>query len=107
MKRYRFLLMVLFAGVFQMLHSCAPQSKPTSQSVQGISDDSLLTLVQRQTFRYFWDAAEPTSGMARERIHMDGVYPQHDQDVITLGGSGFMVALSLFRGCRIFEKPGL
>lgn len=56
-----------------------------------ISGDTLLDLVQYQTFQYFWDGAEPTSGMARERIHMDGIYPQNDQDVITLGGSGFGV----------------
>jgi len=57
----------------------------------GLSDNELLDTIQYQTFQYFWDAAEPNSGMARERIHMDGVYPQNDQDVITLGGSGFGV----------------
>lgn len=54
-----------------------------------ISDDSLLTLVQYRTFQYFWDGAEPQSGMARERYHVDGVYPEDDMDVITTGGSGF------------------
>lgn len=57
----------------------------------GLSDNELLDTIQYQTFQYFWDAAEPNSGMARERIHLDGVYPQNDQDVITLGGSGFGV----------------
>ena len=32
-----------------------------------ITDDELLTLVQRQTFKYFWDFGHPTSGLARER----------------------------------------
>jgi hypothetical protein len=54
-----------------------------------ISEDSLLTLVQYQTFQYFWQGAEPVSGMARERIHLDGVYPQNDRNVVTSGGSGF------------------
>ncbi|MCD8184765.1 MAG: beta-glucosidase [Bacteroides sp.] len=45
--------------------------------------------MQRRTFNYFWDGAEPVSGLARERIHMDGVYPQNDRNVITSGGSGF------------------
>jgi hypothetical protein len=54
-----------------------------------ISDDSLLTLTQARTFQYFWDGAEPVSGLARERIHLDGEYPENDQDVITSGGSGF------------------
>jgi hypothetical protein len=49
-----------------------------------------LTLIQRQPLITL-DGAEPTSGMARERIHMDNIYPQNDQDVVTLGGSGFGV----------------
>jgi hypothetical protein len=48
-----------------------------------------MTLIQYRTFQYFWDGAEPVSGLARERIHMDGIYPQNDQTVITSGGSGF------------------
>src|SRR5690606_7615268 len=63
--------------------------QPDENDTTSLSDDSLLTLVQKQTFNYFWDGAEETSGLARERIHMDGEYPQNDQDVVTIGGSGF------------------
>lgn len=52
-----------------------------------LSDAELLDLVQQQTFSYFWDGAEPVSGMARERYHEDE--PDHDKDIITTGGSGF------------------
>jgi len=51
----------------------------------------LLDTLQYQTFQYFWQGAESTSGLARERVHMDNVYPENDQDVVTLGGSGFGV----------------
>jgi hypothetical protein len=54
-----------------------------------ITDDSLLTLVEYRTFQYFWDGAEPNSGMARERFHVDGNYPENDMNVVTTGGSGF------------------
>ena len=57
----------------------------------SLSDDSLLSLVQYRTFQYFWDGAEPVSGMARERYHVDGIYPENDKNVITTGGSGFGV----------------
>ena len=57
----------------------------------SLSDDALLDWVQRHTFRYFWDGAEPDSGMARERFHEDGVYPQNDRDIVTVGGSGMGV----------------
>jgi len=46
-----------------------------------ISDDALLTLVQQQTFKYFWDFGHPNSGLARER--------DTSGDVVTTGGSGF------------------
>ncbi len=46
-----------------------------------ISDDALLDLVQKQTFKYFLDFAHPASGMARER--------NTSGDVVTTGGSGF------------------
>ncbi|WP_246858757.1 glucoamylase family protein [Chitinophaga sp. XS-30] len=46
-----------------------------------ISDEALLTKVQQQTFRYFWDFGHPVSGLARER--------NTSGDVVTSGGSGF------------------
>lgn len=72
--------------------SCSPRQSPqsdTSESFEKISDDSLLTLTQKRTFQYFWDGAEPTSGMARERFHVNGVYPQNDKHIVATGGSGF------------------
>jgi hypothetical protein len=46
-----------------------------------ISDDELLTLIQQQTFKYFWDYAHPVSGLARERLGSG--------ETVTSGGSGF------------------
>ena len=60
-----------------------------SYDKEKISDDLLLNLVEYRTFRYFWDGAEPNSGMARERYHVDGIYPGDDKNVVTTGGTGF------------------
>lgn len=46
-----------------------------------ITDDELLTLIQRRTYKYFSDYAHPVSGLARERFNSG--------DVVTTGGSGF------------------
>jgi len=46
-----------------------------------ISDEELLTRIQQQTFKYFWDFAHPVSGMARER--------NTSGDIVTTAGSGF------------------
>lgn len=53
----------------------------SSRKFPAISEDSLLTLVQKQTFKYFWDFGHPVSGLARER--------NSSGDVVTSGGSGF------------------
>lgn len=67
-------------------------SKTTFKTnIDSLSTDSLLTLVQHQTFQYFWTGAETNSGLAPERINMDGIYPQNDKDVVTTGGGGFGV----------------
>ncbi len=48
-----------------------------------ISDDQLLDLVQKQTFRYFREFAHPVSGMARDR--------NQNPDLVTTGGTGMGV----------------
>ncbi len=53
--------------------------------------EKIYTDVERTTFQYFWDGAEPNSGMARERFHVDGVYPENDKNIVTTGGGGFGV----------------
>ncbi|MDQ2753628.1 MAG: beta-glucosidase, partial [Bacteroidota bacterium] len=53
---------------------------------KNLSDSALLDLVQKQTFRYFWDFAHPVSGLARERSNK--AYDYGDE-VVTTGGSGF------------------
>lgn len=56
------------------------------------SDDEFLNFIQKVHFNYMWEGAELVSGMAPERIHIDGDYPQTDADVVTTGGSGFGLA---------------
>jgi hypothetical protein len=61
-------------------------SRPAVQ--KNLTDDQLLDLVQKQTFRYFWDFAHPISGMARERSNTSFDY---GDEVVTSGGTGFGV----------------
>ena len=49
----------------------------------------MLDIVQKQTFKYFWDFGHPVSGLARER--------NTSGDVVTTGGSGFGV-MSIIAG---------
>jgi hypothetical protein len=53
----------------------------SSDKFPVVSDSALLTLVQQQTFKYFWDFGHPVSGLARER--------NTSGETVTSGGSGF------------------
>ena len=66
-----------FAG-FQTTFYTKPDLTP---KFPVVSDDELLTLVQQQTFKYFWDFGHPLSGLARER--------NTSGEIVTTGGSGF------------------
>jgi hypothetical protein len=55
---------------------------------KNLTDEQLLDLVQKQTFRYFWDFGHPVSGLSRERSNK--AYDYGDE-VVTTGGTGFGV----------------
>lgn len=94
---------MLFMMIVVIISSCAKKNdqstvttidstaKEKEITLSPLSEDSLMTLAEYQTFQYFWDNAEPNSGLGRERTHMDNVYPDNDQNIVTTGGSGFGV----------------
>src|SRR5690242_18813081 len=53
-----------------------------------LHDDALLEAVARQTFRFFWEGAEPSSFLARDRSAKNADPPG---DLVAVGGSGFGV----------------
>ncbi|WP_158798188.1 glucoamylase family protein [Pedobacter sp. L105] len=66
---------------------------------KNLTDDQLLDLVQKQTFRYFWDFAHPVSGMARERSNEAFDY---GNEVVTTGGTGFGIMATIVASERKF-----
>jgi len=71
------------------------QSSDAAAATHPMTDDQLLTMVQDASFHYYWDAAEPVSGMARES------QPGND-DMIALGASGFGVMAMVVAADRGF-----
>jgi hypothetical protein len=61
------------------------QSAAASASTRELSDDQLLTMLQEACFRYYWEGADPSSGMARESI-------PGDDRIVATGASGFGIA---------------
>lgn len=60
----------------------SPMSGAASATTRPLTDDELLTMLQEECFRYYWDSAGTHSGMARENI-------PGDDRIVTTGASGF------------------
>ncbi len=89
MKKFFFLLFCtanIITGCIAQDKNATAQ-KPVSRPA-NLSDTALLELVQKQTFRYFWDFAHPVSGLARERSNASFGY---GDETVTSGGTGFGV----------------
>jgi len=94
----------LLLGVACLVLSCTQNYAQTPIATdliikKGLTDNQLLDLVQKQTFRYFWDYAHPTSGMARERSHLN---PLPINNVVTSGGTGFGIMATIVAADRKF-----
>lgn len=77
---------VFISGI--LLFSFLQVSSQKKQIIKNLTNEQLLDLVQQQTFRYFWDFADPVSGMSRERSNAGFDY---GNEVCTIGGTGFGV----------------
>jgi len=93
MKRLALLIFVaLFVSTTSIGQVKSTNKKPVSFNAanrpRDLSDSALLDMVQKQTFRYFWDFAHPVSGLARERSN---VTPEYGHETTTTGGTGFGV----------------
>src|SRR6201986_1833876 len=90
MKRILLYTILLFTAV--CCRAQTPAANPASESIKpvgiikNLTDSALLDVVQRQTFRYFWDFGHPVSGLARERSNAAYDY---GNETVTTGGSGF------------------
>lgn len=80
---YIFLILILLG--------CNSAKNKPPEKKEALNNNQLLDSIQYYTFQYFWDGAEPNSGLARERFHVDNVYPENDKHIITTGGGGFGV----------------
>ena len=60
-------------------------SPPVSASTREFTDDELLTMLQEDCFDYYWDGADPHSGMTRENI-------PGDDRIVATGATGMGIA---------------
>lgn len=85
----KYLLVFICLASLQVIAQKNKQTAPVFNATERprvLSDSALLDLVQKQTFRYFWDFAHPVSGLSRERSNENFGY---GNETVTTGGTGF------------------
>lgn len=90
MKRFALLIFIAVATIPSFSFAQVKEKKVVSFNAasrpKNLSDSALLDLIQKQTFKYFWDFAHPVSGLSRERSN---VAYNYGNEVVTTGGTGF------------------
>ena len=71
------------AGNWQ--YQVSPLSQAASASTRDLSDDEMLTMLQEACFHYYWEGADPHSGMTRENV-------PGDDRIVATGASGMGIA---------------
>lgn len=70
----------------------SPLSNPAIAVTRELSDDELLTMLPQEVcFHYYWEGADPHSGMTRENI-------PGDERIVATGASGFGILALVVRG---------
>jgi hypothetical protein len=73
----------------------SPSSAVLSARTRLLNDEELLDMVQEAHFRYYWEGAEPNSGLALENIH-------GRRHMVATGASGFGIMTLLVGENRKF-----
>lgn len=85
-----FYLLFLISAIACTDNDSGPNSEGTplpTQPAVVLTDDELMTQVQKDAFKYFWDYAHPNAKLARERYIVED--PNFDANIVTTGGSAF------------------
>src|SRR2546423_11748273 len=70
-------LLCLFVSYTPAAHARARTAPPsTTHARLSAQDRAFLTDLERRTFRYFWEQADPQTGLVLDRAHTDGRPPQ-------------------------------
>ncbi|MEW5978244.1 MAG: glucoamylase family protein [Acidobacteriota bacterium] len=77
--------------------ACAPSNRPTNRP-EAVSapvtlkpaDQDFLEDLSRRAFRYFWEQADPETGLVRDRARTDGsLHEETHRDVASIAATGF------------------
>jgi hypothetical protein len=83
------LALVLVSGPASGQNHKQPAEAKVSPRLSA-EDDAFLEELSRRSFQFFWDAADPNTGITREHLYWDGSpYPADRRDIGSTGATGF------------------
>ncbi|MEK6281000.1 MAG: glucoamylase family protein [Acidobacteriota bacterium] len=88
----KLLLLLLLTFPCPVSQAATDQSGRTAQSQSPLSvkDDQFLEDLERRSFQYFWEEADPQTGLVNDRARMDGSpLPDSHRNVASIAATGF------------------
>ena len=93
--KFKKLISIIFSTAILLCGSCSSETTSGTEPnpptpvdpPKTYTDPEIVEMVQKNALKYFWDYAQSSSKLARERYHTDN--PGQDAHVVSTGGSGF------------------
>ncbi len=84
------LLLGLTAVATAQVPAPAPTASPDTAYTLTADDHRLLEDLSRRSFRFFWDEADPLTGIVRDRARLDGsALPDSHREIGSIASTGF------------------
>jgi hypothetical protein len=103
------LALVVFAtNLAAVAQSLAPASSTNRHAKLTADDDAFLEDLSRRAFQYFWEQADPHTGLVLDRAHTDGTaYPASDThyNVASSAATGFGLTALCIAASRNWINP--
>ena len=70
--------------------AAAPSPAPRAAYTLTADDQALLEDLSRRSFRFFWEQADPSTGIVRDRARLDGSpLPASHREIGSIASTGF------------------
>lgn len=100
------LLLILILTNQPLRNIQAAQRAPTKQSALAARDEALLEDMERRAFRFFWEQADPHTGLVADRARTDGSpLDENHRSVASIASTGFGLTALCIAATRKWIDP--
>jgi hypothetical protein len=100
------LLFILLLTNTSSLHLYAAASSQTKKHSLTARDEAFLEDLERRMFRYFWEQADPSTGLVPDRARTDGsLLDENHRDVASIAATGFGLTALCIAATRKWIDP--